>query len=198
MTIALEQPAAAPASPCDVRGALQAAILATWCHDNELFLTQTHQRAIMFRVGLRLASTVAKWPVAWLVDLEYNRMGSRGDPKRADGPALIPDLVIHHRGPSGSKDNLLAVEAKRSPAASSKTTSRSSSTCAKSSATRTPCTSSSTRTGRRAGTGSQKRTSACTAAGSTSYARSSRSSPALRRHQRPGRPASQPGETGAG
>jgi len=60
---------------CKVRAALRAAILDARKDDRDLFRNQTHERAIMFHVGRRLAKAVGKWPGGWSVDLEYNRAG---------------------------------------------------------------------------------------------------------------------------
>ena len=46
------------------------------------------------------------------VDMEYNRQGSEGDPKRLKGRRVRPDLIVHVRG--SEKGNLLVVECKKS------------------------------------------------------------------------------------
>ena len=46
------------------------------------------------------------------VDMEYNRQGSEGVPKKLKGRRVRPDLIVHVRG--NDKGNLLVVECKKS------------------------------------------------------------------------------------
>lgn len=90
-------------------------------NDSYLLKNDVNERAITHRLALYLESEF----VGWNVDCEYNRDSHDGEctSKRLprillseaesdkDEKTVIPDIIVHHRGP-GDNNNLLAIEVK--------------------------------------------------------------------------------------
>ena len=79
--------------------------------DGALFQTGPRgvgERAIMFHLARRLVDHFDSHDL----DVEYDKQGEGFEavPKASHGVGVIPDLIVHRRGPSSH--NLLAVEAK--------------------------------------------------------------------------------------
>lgn len=75
---------------------------------NDLYLLQegAHERSMTFRLGMYLQEIFSGWDV----DCEYNRNKFEEDrKKRIPWQLVYPDVIIHKRG---TKNNLLAIEAK--------------------------------------------------------------------------------------
>ena len=82
--------------------------------ENDIFLLEKDvgERAISHRLGLYLQS---KFP-EMNVDCEYNRKGSKIDPKRFDPKKIksrpvYPDVIVHKRG--DDSNNILAIGVKK-------------------------------------------------------------------------------------
>jgi len=82
--------------------------------ENDIFLLEKDvgERAISHRLGLYLQSEFREMNV----DCEYNRKGSKIDPKRFDPKKIksrpvYPDIIVHRRG--DDSNNILAVEVKK-------------------------------------------------------------------------------------
>jgi hypothetical protein len=94
--------------------------------DRVLLTDATHERAIAFHIGRRLADTVDRWDGPWNVDLEYNRL--HDDPLETvakklsatwhAGGLVVPDLILHDRSESSHAANVLVLEAKIRPSRS--------------------------------------------------------------------------------
>jgi hypothetical protein len=107
---------------------LRRAILTACTDDAALFGRDACERSIMFRIGRYLAPVVeGRWPGRLWVDCEYNRiadavkarvvkqltgLGSVPDEQRS----VFPDLIVHDRRGSSRHNDVLVVEAKKSPA----------------------------------------------------------------------------------
>lgn len=78
--------------------------------DHFLLAWDAHERSIVHRLACYLEGRFE----GYSVDVEYNRQGAGGDPKRVKRPRRrrFPDIVVHERGPG--ENNLLAIECKKS------------------------------------------------------------------------------------
>ncbi|MFI1195326.1 hypothetical protein ACH4T9_18980 [Micromonospora sp. NPDC020750] len=102
---------------------LSCVIWRTVTGDGELFDYHSSERSVMFRIGHYLAMGIeAHLGPEWHVDVEYNRQGDQGTPKKAwslrrsekdRARSVLPDLIVHRRGLRGRESNLLVVEAKK-------------------------------------------------------------------------------------
>jgi hypothetical protein len=83
-----------------------------WLYENEnakrLIDEKAHERTIV--PGYLLPELKNRFP-GWDVDPDYNREGiDRGPKKDLDGKLLVPDVIIHKRGPKGP--NLVTIQVK--------------------------------------------------------------------------------------
>lgn len=97
----------------EIRQLLRAAIEELYREERELLASQTHEQALVFRIGQRLINWVERADSTVRVDVEYNRHGDKRKTLGIDGAERDrrPDLIVHIRGRNGA--NLLVVEAKR-------------------------------------------------------------------------------------
>ena len=93
-----------------VKCELMAALQELEENDHCLLAWDAHERSIVHRLACYLEGRFD----GYSVDVEYNRQGHRNDPKRVERPRRrrFPDIVAHKRGVD--KNNLLAIECKKS------------------------------------------------------------------------------------
>ena len=93
-----------------VESELMAALQKLEEKDHCLLAWDAHERSIVHRLACYLEGRFH----GYSVDVEYNRQGDRNDPKRVERPPRrrFPDIVAHQRGTD--KNNLLAIECKKS------------------------------------------------------------------------------------
>ena len=91
-----------------VKSELRAALKELEEKDHFLLAWDAHERSIVHRLACYLEGRFD----GYSVDVEYNRQGAGGDPKRVKKPRRrrFPDIVVHERG---RKNNLLAIECKK-------------------------------------------------------------------------------------
>jgi hypothetical protein len=77
--------------------------------EHELIKNETHERTIVASLFCHMRSPFLD--EGWDVDVEYNREGDKGDPKRDDIGDMRPDIIVHSRG-SIEGPNLMALEVK--------------------------------------------------------------------------------------
>lgn len=115
----------------EVRDCLEAALSRLYRDDLHLLRVNANERSLTHRLACHLTELFA----GWHVDCEYNRLG--GDDRTAkrlldlqdlfadeeitvadeDGKTIYPDIIVHKRS---EQDNLLVIEAKKSPSNRSK------------------------------------------------------------------------------
>jgi len=105
-----------------VEDALRRALHTACTLDRYLIQVSSSERSLTHRLAVCLEREATF--IGWYVDCEYNRAvaGPAGQPSPktlTDGHAgpsgnVLPDVVVHVRGRSGDKRDLLVIEAKRS------------------------------------------------------------------------------------
>jgi hypothetical protein len=82
--------------------------------DLDLLAYGSSEWSCTFRIAVYLEQRADP---AWLVDSEYDRQSTSGQRKRrrptSDGLTMRPDIVLHRRGSTGVRDNLLLLEIKK-------------------------------------------------------------------------------------
>lgn len=82
--------------------------------DLDLLRYSVGEWSCAFRIAVYLEQRVDP---TWRVDIEYNKQGVDGAPKRQglepDAPTMRPDIILHRRGSPAVEDNLLLLEIKK-------------------------------------------------------------------------------------
>jgi len=95
----------------DVMGALRSSLGAVIATELDLIELGSGERSLVHQLAIRLRRRV---PLEFDVDVEYDREARDRALKRLPPPRHgMPDIVVHHRGQSGSGSNLLVVEVTR-------------------------------------------------------------------------------------
>jgi hypothetical protein len=78
--------------------------------DGDLLTLGASEWALAHRLAVYLETEVP----GWHVDCEYDRQGTGRDLKRdGDGDPVRPDIIVHHRGATDLRANLLVLELKK-------------------------------------------------------------------------------------
>ena len=91
----------------DVEARLKKALIQLERNHPELLRLKAHELTLVAHLFCYLRGRFR----GYSVDMDYNRQGSEGDPKRLKDKIVRPDLVVHVRGKD--TENLLVVECKK-------------------------------------------------------------------------------------
>ena len=97
----------------DLKTHTQRAINTLYARDSKLFEIRVAEWAIAHRLAVYLEQEIP----GWNVDCEYNKQGEHSDAKTNAKTGRVtektrPDIILHHRGQTLPKHNLLLVELK--------------------------------------------------------------------------------------